>query len=56
MAEQTTTSHTSKTKQEMQAFLRRLDEFRERLGAECQRRWKNPHFVGLEFPSFGWCI
>ena len=22
----------------------------------CQRRWKNPHFVGLEFPSFGWCI
>ncbi len=24
--------------------------------ASCQRRWKNPHFVGLEFPSFGWCI
>ena len=21
---------------------------------ECQRRWKNPHFAGLEFPSFVW--
>ncbi|MBT3266602.1 hypothetical protein HN371_05570 [Candidatus Poribacteria bacterium] len=34
MAEQTATSQTPKTKQELQAFLRRLDEFRERLAAE----------------------
>ena len=20
----------------------------------CQRRWKNPHFAGLDFPSFVW--
>jgi DNA modification methylase len=36
-----------------------LDPFAGRgtsVAAACQRRWKNPHFVGLEFPSFGWCI
>lgn len=24
--------------------------------ARCQRRWKNPHFAGLDFPSFCWLV
>ncbi|MEO2006129.1 MAG: hypothetical protein ABGY41_18765 [Candidatus Poribacteria bacterium] len=31
-----------------------LDGFVYALIVLCQRRWKNPHFAGLEIPSFVW--
>jgi hypothetical protein len=38
------------------ALLTLYGQVRRGKSVPCQRRWKNPHFVGLEFPSFGWCI